>query len=63
MVVAGMVVDLIFSAAKLIPREHGPSRVVEHTMIVWNYTSGLGFVALIVGASLFFLHLRAGREH
>ena len=63
MVIAGIVVDLIFSAAKLIPTGPRPPSAVEHAMIIWNYTSWLDLAALIVGGWFLFLHLRRSRDH
>jgi uncharacterized membrane protein YraQ (UPF0718 family) len=59
MVIAGIVVDLIFSAAKLIPTGARPPSAIEHAMIAWNYTTWLDLAALIVGGWFLFLYLRS----
>jgi uncharacterized membrane protein YraQ (UPF0718 family) len=58
MVLAGIVVDLIFSALHLIPRGSRPPSALEHAHIIWNYTSWLDLAALIFGAWLLFLYFR-----
>src|SRR6476659_1311818 len=63
MVLAGMIVDLIFSALGLIPRGPRPPSAVEHAHIIWNYTSWLDVAAAIFAAWLLFLHFKArGKE-
>ncbi len=56
MVVAGVIVDLIFAAAGLIPQGPRPENPIEHAMIEFNYTAWLNIAALIVGGTLFYLH-------
>ena len=56
MVLAGIIVDLIFSALGLIPQGLRPPSVVEHAHIIWNYTSWLDLLAAIFAAWLLFLH-------
>lgn len=66
MVVAGIVIDLLFSALGLVPTGARPPSAVEHAMIRWNYTSWLDCVAFVVFALLLSLHLRksqAGAQH
>src|SRR5437879_3841010 len=53
MVLAGIVVDLVFSAFKLIPQGPGLPSAVEHAQIIWNSTSWLDVAATIVTACLF----------
>ena len=59
MVLAGMIVDLIFSALGLIPRGPRPPSAVEHAHIIWNYTSWLDVAAAIFAAWLLFLHFKS----
>src|SRR5439155_8933463 len=63
MVLAGIIVDLIFSALGLTPDGLRPSSAVEHAHIIWNYTSWLDVVAAIFAARLVFLHFKKRREH
>jgi uncharacterized membrane protein YraQ (UPF0718 family) len=58
MVIAGIIVDLIFSALGLIPQGPRPESAIAHAMITWNYTSWLDLAALVVGGCLVFLYLR-----
>jgi uncharacterized membrane protein YraQ (UPF0718 family) len=63
MVLAGIIVDLIFSALRLIPQGPRPPSAVEHAHIIWNYTSWLDVAAAIFAAWLLFLHFKArGKE-
>jgi uncharacterized membrane protein YraQ (UPF0718 family) len=57
-VIAGIVVDLIFSNAGLIPRAPRLESAMSHEMITWNYTGWLNVVALAVCGFLVFLDLR-----
>src|SRR5882724_1311483 len=59
MVLAGIIVDLIFSALGLIPQGVRPPSAVEHAHIIWNYTSWLDVAAAIFTAWLLFLHFKA----
>jgi uncharacterized membrane protein YraQ (UPF0718 family) len=59
MVLAGIIVDLIFSALGLIPQGLPPPSAVEHAHIIWNYTSWLDLLAAIFAAWLLFLHFRS----
>src|SRR5205823_11904902 len=63
MVLAGIIVDLIFSVLGLVPQGPRPSSAVEHAHIIWNYTSWLDVVAAIFAARLVFLHFKKRREH
>src|SRR3984893_12634700 len=58
MVFAGVLVDLIFSAAGLIPQGARPASAIEHATFHWNYTAWLDFVAIAIAAWLLFLKLR-----
>jgi len=63
MALAGIIVDLIFSALRLIPQGPRPPSAVEHAHIIWNYTSWLDVAAGIFTAGLLFLHFKArGKE-
>jgi hypothetical protein len=62
MVLAGIIVDLIFSSLGLIPKGARPPSAIEHAHIVWNYTSWLDLVALVFAAWLLFLYFRS-RKH
>jgi len=59
MVLAGIIVDLIFSALGLIPQGVRPPSAVEHAHIIWNYTSSLDVAAAIFAAWLLFLHFKS----
>lgn len=66
MVVSGIVVDLMFAAAGVIPSGPRPENPVEHAQIIWNYTSWLDLVAGLFFVSLLAIHLQkrpAGAEH
>jgi uncharacterized membrane protein YraQ (UPF0718 family) len=57
MVVAGISVDLLFSALGLAPQgEHGVS-AISQAGFSWNYTTWLNLVALLGGGCLLHLHL------
>jgi uncharacterized membrane protein YraQ (UPF0718 family) len=62
MVLAGIIVDLLFSALGLIPHGPRPPSALEHAHITWNYTAWLDLAALILGTWLLFLHLKR-RDH
>src|SRR5438477_5831227 len=59
MVLAGIIVDLIFSVLGLVPQGPRPSSAVEHAHIIWNYTSWLDVVAAIFAAWLVSLHFKS----
>jgi len=59
MVLAGIIVDLIFSALGLIPDGLRPPSAVEHAHIILNYTSSLDVAAAIFAAWLLFLHFKS----
>ena len=59
MVAAGVIVDLVFAAAGLIPQGPRPLSALEHGHILWNkYTTWLDLIALAIAAWLFFLKRR-----
>jgi len=55
---AALIVEAIFAAAGLIPREH-QARVVE-TAMAWNYTSWLNVAFLALAAALLWRFLKTG---
>jgi uncharacterized membrane protein YraQ (UPF0718 family) len=61
MVVAGVIVDLLFAAAGLIPQGARPASAIEHANIVWNYTTWLDLAAIAVASWLLYLSLRNHR--
>lgn len=48
MVGAGVIIDLLFSAAKLIPTGARMASAFEHVAFSWNYTTWLDFIAIAV---------------
>src|ERR1700730_10939036 len=61
MVVAGVIVDLAFKAAGLIPHlTHGHGDM-SHAVLGWNYTPWLDLAAIVVGLALFAINWRATR--
>ena len=64
MVLSGIIVDLVFTALRLIPLGSRPPSAIEHAHIIWNYTSWLDLVALIFAVWLLILHFRSrGERH
>ena len=63
MVLAGIIVDLTFSALGLIPDGLRPPSALEHAHIIFNYTSWLDVAAAIFAAWLLFLHFKSRGEH
>src|SRR5438067_7853154 len=45
MVLAGIVIDLVFSGLGLIPQGSRPPSAVEHAHVIWNYTRWLDVAA------------------
>jgi len=62
MVLAGIIVDLVFSGFGLIPKGDRLPSAIEHAHVVWNYTSWLDVVALVFAAWLVGLHFRSREE-
>jgi uncharacterized protein len=62
MVAAGVIVDLIFAAAGLIPTGSRPVSAIEHATFNWNYTTWLDFVAIAVAAWFLILKMRRKRS-
>jgi hypothetical protein len=63
MVIAGLVVDVIFSLCHLIPTGQRPPSAVQHAMISWNYTTWFDIVAGVVFALFLFFYLRSRGSH
>jgi uncharacterized membrane protein YraQ (UPF0718 family) len=61
MVVAGAIVDLLFSLCGLVPTGPRPPSAVEHAQITWNYTSWLDCVAAVVFALLLYSYFRKSK--
>ena len=61
MVAAGVIVDLLFSALKLIPQGERPLSPIEHATFSWNYTTWLNLLAIAVSAWLWTLKMRGGK--
>jgi uncharacterized membrane protein YraQ (UPF0718 family) len=62
MVGAGVIVDLVFAAAGLIPTGARMASAFEHIAFSWNYTTWLDFVALALAAWLWILKMRSQRS-
>ncbi len=62
MVVAGVIVDLIFAAAGLIPTGPRPASPIEHATFSWNYTTWLDFGAIALAICLLILKMRRKRS-
>ena len=66
MVAAGVIVDLIFAGADLMPTGPRPTSPIEHATFAWNYTTWLDLIGLAVAAWLFglqFAKARGRRSH
>jgi hypothetical protein len=63
MVIAGIIVDLAFAGAGLIPTGPRVESVMNHAMIRWNYTTWLDALAGVIAAILFWSYLRASRAN
>jgi uncharacterized protein len=61
MVAAGVIVDLIFAAAGLIPQGARAMNSIEHATITWNYTTWLDLVAVAVAASFLIVKMSGKR--
>ena len=59
---AGIVVDLLFGALRLVPAGPRPPSVMERAHFAWNYTTWLDLVALAVATVLWWQHARARRS-
>lgn len=57
MVSAGIIVDLLFAALKLIPEVH-PASAVMHDSFQWNYTTWLDLAAIILTGWFVWIHLK-----
>jgi len=58
MVLAGIIVDLLFTACGLIPRGPRPPSPAGQASFAWNYTTWLDFAAILVGGWLCYMHLK-----
>jgi uncharacterized protein len=58
MVLAGIVVDLLFTALGLVPAGPRPPAPMMRDHFAWNYTTWLDFAALAVMATLAFFHFK-----
>jgi uncharacterized membrane protein YraQ (UPF0718 family) len=58
MVLAGIVVDLLFTALGLVPTGPRPPAPMLADHFAWNYTTWLDFAALAVMAALAYLHFK-----
>ena len=63
MVLAGVIVDLAFAAAGLIPSGPRPPSPVMEMSIRWNYTSWLDLIALALTLWFFSIHWSGKGEH
>jgi len=61
MVAAGVIVDLVFAAAGLIPLGPRPANPIEHAMVGWNYTTWLDFAAIGIFLWLLFVKIAKRR--
>jgi uncharacterized membrane protein YraQ (UPF0718 family) len=61
MVSAGIIVDLLFSALKLIPQVRPPSAIAEASF-QWNYTTWLDFAAIILSGWFLVIHFRGQKQ-
>ena len=59
MVAAGLVVDRLFSALRLVPTGARPPSAISHAHFAWDYTTGLDIAALAVAGALAVIHWRA----
>jgi uncharacterized protein len=60
MVSAGIIVDLLFAALKLIPEVH-PASAVMHNSFQWNYTAWLDLAAIILTGWFVWIHFQRKR--
>ncbi len=61
MVISGILIDLLFSVLGLIPSGPREPSAVPESSVSWNYTSWLDLIALVIFATLLFLHFRKAR--
>ena len=59
---AGIVVDLLFSAAGWIPTGPRPASAMADMHFAWNYTTWLDLAALVAGGVLVWRHLRTKND-
>jgi uncharacterized protein len=58
MVLAGAVVDLLFTAFGLVPTGARPPNPIAHAGFSWNYTTWLNLIAIAFAAALFIMRAR-----
>ncbi len=65
MVGAGIIVDLVFKAFDLVPKENNAQPAMAMASFEWNYTTWLNIIAIVAGGALLYLHFRNrdGGEH
>jgi uncharacterized membrane protein YraQ (UPF0718 family) len=61
-VIAGIIVDVLFTALHLVPTGPRPKNAVSEAHFSWNYTTFLDLAAIIWAGWLGFLHLRQARR-
>jgi uncharacterized membrane protein YraQ (UPF0718 family) len=62
MVGAGVIVDLVFATAKLIPTGPRMASAFEHFTFSWNYTTWFDFIAIAVAVWFWILTMRRKRS-
>ena len=62
MVIAGVIVDLAFNVADLLPRGAREASAMEHASVQWNYTAWLNVLAAFCCVVLWFLRSREDRH-
>jgi uncharacterized membrane protein YraQ (UPF0718 family) len=60
MVLAGLIVDLLFTVLGLAPKSGGALPAMVGAQFAWNYTTWLDLAAIAGGGFLFYLHFRHG---
>jgi uncharacterized membrane protein YraQ (UPF0718 family) len=58
MVLAGIVVDLLFTALGLVPTGMRPANPIAHAEFAWNYTTWLNIAAMLYGVAMLMLYRR-----
>ncbi|HWY76277.1 MAG TPA: permease [Verrucomicrobiae bacterium] len=61
MVIAGIIVDLLFSALGLIPRSR-PQAAIAQASFQWNYTTRLDFAAIVLSGWFVLVHLNKSKK-
>ena len=63
MVLAGIIVDVLFSVLHLVPTGPRPNNAVSEAHFSWNYTTFLDLAAIAWGGWLLYLSHRASQQH